>query len=226
MISPKPLAPKSTRVASRVARRNRPLPVSSQDRRVERQYRRLADNIMREFPASLGGTILFSGVGSSRHIAHVAEQVTHQLSVQAAVRVALVDGDPDTQLLSERLAVNGDCGLVEAIQQQTSVASALTATEVPNVDFLPFGDCCHASAPVANTLVRSVLDDLRQLCRYTVIASGTNTSPLCAMLSRHCDGMYLVVQLGMAGRQETADLASHFTRAGARLLGCVATSVV
>lgn len=226
MISPKPLAPRSTRVASRVSQHAHRVPASAHDTRIERQFRRLADNVMREFPVAAGGTLLFSGVSSSSHIAHVAEQVAQQLSQQANVRVALVDGDPDTPMLSKRLRIDGDVGLAEALQQQTSVASAMIATEIPNVDFLPFGDRGNGRTPIANSAVKSVLSDLHQLCRYTVIVSGTNTSPLCAMLSRHCDGMYLVVQLGMAGRQQTADLASHFTRAGARLLGCVATSVV
>lgn len=227
MISPKPLAPRSTRGVSRaVPRSPQPLSTGVHDARVGRQYRRLAENIIREFPAPAGGTILFAGIGSSTHIADVAEHVARQLASQPDVDVALADGDADKQVLSKRLAREGDVGLADVCQQQTSVAPALVNTAIQGVRFLPFGDRCNARNPIANEIIRSTLADLRQLCHYTVIALGTNTSPLGAMLSRHSDGLYLVVQLGMANRKETSDLAGHFTRAGARLLGCVATSVV
>ncbi len=227
MISPQPVIPRATRAVNRV----NPQPTCtlsgrSRDARINRQFRRLADSIVKEFPRASGGTILFSGAGSNRHIAEVAEQVAQQLALQLDGTVILVDGNAEQQILSEQLNADSRSGLAEVLQQQVSLARVTQATGIHNVQFLPFGDRRTARNPIATSAVQAFVADLRQLYRYVIIASGTGTNPIQAMLSRHCDGTYLVVQIGVAERQETSDLAHYLTRAGARLLGCVATSVV
>ncbi len=226
MISPQPITPRPTRAANFVPpHTTRAMSGRSHDARIVRQFRRLADNIAKEFPCLSGGTLLFSGAGSSNHIAEVAQQVARQLAFQSDIMVALVDGDGANQVLSKRLAPDANGGLAEVLQLQTSLPSAMTPTETPDLHFLPFGDRRTARNPIAPDAIRSLLADLRQLHRYVVIAAGADTSKMQAMLGRHCDGTYLVVQIGTAQRQETSDLARYLSRAGARLLGCVATSV-
>ncbi len=226
MIFSQPLPHASTPTVDRNAPRSRQLPVDpTQPLRVLRQLQRLADCIETQFPATTGGTLMFSGVGSRLHIACVAEHVARRLAEQRETEVVLVDGDTETRLLSERLAAGDNPGLAEVLQCRTTVASALIDTDAPKVRLLPFGDRRNARNPIASDTVESMLADLRRTFRYTVIVSGRVTSPLPALLSRFSDGTYLVVQLGAASRQDAVGLASQLTHAGGRLLGCVATGV-
>lgn len=208
-------------------RRPRASRLDSGETRVARQFRRLTDNIVREFPPELGGTILFAGIGSNRHVAEVAEAVARQLSFHLdASSVGLVDGNADTQLLTERLGGSEKAGLAEILQQRTSVASTLFDTGMPGVRFLPFGDRRDARNPITSESVKAAFSDLRHLCRYTVVTIGAAQTKLHALLGRHADGTYLIVQLGTSNYQETAETTRYLNCAGARLLGCVATSAV
>lgn len=223
LLSPTPVA-----VAKGAAsHRHGPLQSLSCETVVARQFRRLAKNILNEFPRETGGTILFTGVGSDRHVADVAEHVARQLACHADVDgVALVDGDVETRSLTVRLADRGKPGLAEILRHRASLTSALVDTVISDIRFLPFGDRRDARNPIAPDAVKSTLADLRRMCCYTIVATGTNLTKLHAMLSRYSDGTYLVVRLGAAARQDTSAAANYLTRAGARLLGCIATSAI
>ena len=195
------------------------------DVRLKRQFRRLADNIWKDFPSATGGTLLFAGVGSSSHIADVAGHLARQLSLPGDGDILLVDADATLRVLSQRFAATSNSGLAEVLQQKRSAATVVIPTAVANLWFLPFGQRLNERIPTASAEVKSLLTELRRTYRYVVVAAGTGGSLLHSLISRHCDGTYLVVQLGTADRQETADLAGHLTAAGARLLGCVATGV-
>ncbi len=225
MISPEPLSDTATLLAGQSTDYERLLADGPQDPRVNRQFRRLADNIIKELPANEGGTLLFTGVGSSCHIADVAGYVARQLSLQPDVTVTLVDADPDLRTLSQRFDATDDDGLAEVLQEKLPVAAAVVPTVVKNIRFLPFGTRLGARQPATSQQVKSLLANLRSLSRYVVVATGTEQHLLRALISRHSDGTYLVVQLGMADRQRTTELAGHLTASGARLLGCVATGV-
>jgi Mrp family chromosome partitioning ATPase len=110
------------------------------------------------------------------------------------------------------------------LQDRTSIEATVVSTDVDNLRFVPFGDRRLARNPIAPGSVSALLSQLHQDCRYVVMAAGIETSKLLAMLSRASDGTYLIVQLGAAQRQDTSALADFLSRAGARLLGCIATS--
>jgi Mrp family chromosome partitioning ATPase len=227
MISPEPVVcPTPGTTEEAISRTRHFLDDRSPGPRIDRQFRRVADAIAAEFPLPRGGTITFSGVGSDSHVADVSMNVARQLALHPGASVVLVDGDAESRLLTERSAAAASDGLAEVLQQQTSISSVLEPTPIGNVRFLPFGDSRKALNPIAPDKVRATLADLRQAACYTVIAAGTGTGSLHAILSRHSDGTYLVVQLGVASHQDTSGLARFLSRAGARLLGCVATSVV
>jgi Mrp family chromosome partitioning ATPase len=192
--------------------------------RVQRQFRRVAETVLREFPADVGGTVLFTGVGSGAHVADIAAQVAIRLVQQPDTVVTLIDADGAAQHLTERLACRGQAGLAELLQAEATVASTILATDVDNLHFIAFGDRRLTRNPIASGAVNPVLSKLRQDCRYIVLAAGIETTPLQAMLGRCSDGTYLVVQLGAAPREDTTALASFLSRAGARLLGSIATS--
>lgn len=225
MIHPEPLTCRPVRGERPAARATLSIGAQAGNTRVQRQFHRVAETVVKEFPASSGGTILFSGAGSSGHVADVALQVALHLAQEQDVAVSVVDGDFENQTLTQRLSAGGENGLAEILQQQESLAAVLATTEIPNVRFLAFGDQRIARNPIASDLVKLTLADLRNMGRYTIIAAGTTFNSLHALLGRHADGTYLVVQLGAADSCRTTELARHLTRAGARLLGCIATGV-
>ncbi len=226
MISRKPLSTSLSPVSSSLSDYDRALAEGPSDLRVNRQFRRLTDNIVREFPAGEGGTLLFAGVGPDNHIADVAGHVARQLAVQQDVAVVLVDADPDMKVLTQRFAAVQECGLAEVLDARLPLVTAILPTSVHNLRFLPFGDRLAARPALSSLHVKATLEQLRRLAQYVVVAAGMNRHLLHSLISRHGDGTYLVVQLGAADRQQTSELASHLTASGARLLGCVATGVV
>jgi Mrp family chromosome partitioning ATPase len=194
--------------------------------RVTRQFRRLITNMTREFPAELGGTLLLCGVGSSAHIANVATHTARQLAVQCHAPVTLVDANVERHVLTTQMAADNVVGLVEVLRNQGSLHDALRSTDLPSVSFLPSGGVGQDSDDVASDMVRNMLRQLRQACRYAIIAAPDRASRLQTLLGRHCDGTYLVVQLGTAERAETSQLSERLAHAGARLMGCVVTGAV
>lgn len=208
-------------------RRNRSLQPHLHQTRISRQFRQLTDSILQEFSTGTGGTIVFTGIGSSRHVADVAEHVARQISLQLETStVGLVDGNIETQILTERFAGSEKPGLAEILQRRSAVASTLYDTGISGVRFLPFGDRREARNPIMASAVTATLSELKQLCHYTVVAIGTAHHKLHAMLSRYSHGTYLIVQLGAASHQDIAEVSGFLNRAGARLLGCIATGAV
>ncbi len=165
MISPEPLSARSTLLEGESTDYERWLADGPQDPRVHRQFRRLVDNIVKEFPAKEGGTLLFTGVGSSSHIADVAGYVARQLSLQPEVDTLLIDADADLKVLSQRLGAARENGLAEVLQEKLPVAAAVLPTVVRNLRFLPFGERLGARPPVTSQQVKAVLAQLKALSR-------------------------------------------------------------
>ena len=195
------------------------------DPRAARQFRRLAANVLQEFPLATGGSLLFSGVSSSCHAAKVAQGVAVELAGMTDIDVALVDVDSREYQLSEEFATHQQVGFSDVLQGRCLLSDALVATEQPNLQLLPFGDRRYGRCSAESTLVCATLSAVREVSRFAIYSGGVETSSLQAVLSRHCDGTYLVVQLGDASREDTSATANFFSRAGARLIGCVATDV-
>ncbi len=195
------------------------------DPRISRQFRRLVDNIMRDFPRQDGGILMFAGVGSSGHIADVAGQVARQLALVPDSDVLLVDADAEQRVLTHRFAAVDEPGLSEALQEQSGVATAILPSVIRNLRFLPFGGALRIRSSASSRQMKLVLAELKSRARYVIVSTGAGWQLLHALAGRHSDGTYLVVQMGAADQQATTELASRLTASGARLLGCVATGV-
>ncbi|MHB8970840.1 MAG: P-loop NTPase family protein [Pirellulaceae bacterium] len=190
-----------------------------------RQFRRLLDAIIGQLPTEQGGTILFTGSGSSSHVADVAGQLAKQMTTECRSDVMLVDADAGQKVLSQRFAAASEKGLVDALQADTSAGRFAVSTAVPRMSFLAFGESLAWRRGVAHDAVRDVVAQWKRQYRYTVIAAGNELNRLTGLLARHCDATYLVVQLGQAEKHQTSQLARELIAAGARLLGSVATGV-
>ncbi len=193
--------------------------------RLARQFHRLVETIVSQFPPERGGTILFAGAGSSSHVADVAGYVARQLTQRCSSGVILVDADETDRVLSQRFAAVTEKGLVETLQDDIPATKFVVATTIMRLAFLAFGEHLTARRTIAPVAVRDVVTEWRANYRYTVVAAGATLCPLAGLLARQCDATYLVVQLGAADRQQTVITAQKLTAAGARLLGSIATGV-
>ncbi len=196
------------------------------DDRVTRQFRRVTEAVVCDFPLDQGGSIVFASAGTTRHVAELGWQVAQQLALRQVGTILLVDCDGTTHSLTERFGLTAEPGLAEVLQRAAPIASTAVTTGIDHLRLVPTGDRRLARNPLASDTVQQVLRGLRQQYRYTIVLTGMQRSNLLAMLGRHSDGTYLVVQLGAAKREDTSELANYLARAGARLLGCIATSSV
>ncbi len=194
--------------------------------RLVRQFHRLVETIIGQFPPDQGGTILFTGAGSSSHVADVAGYVANQMTTKCHSDVILVDADAGDRVLTQRFAAGTEKGLVEALQDAAPAGRFVVSTAVPRLAFLAFGESLVSRRAVSAQAIRDVVAEWRTNYRYTVVAAGTAPSTLTPWLARYCDATYLVVQLGQADKQQAAHVARQLTAAGARLLGSVATGVM
>jgi Mrp family chromosome partitioning ATPase len=193
--------------------------------RLIRQFHRLVETITGQFPPDQGGTILFTGAGSSGHVADVAGYVAKQMTIECHSDVILVDADAGDRVLTQRFAAGTEKGLVEALQDAAPTGRFVVSTAVPRLAFLAFGESPVSRRTVSSQAIRNVVADWKTNYRYTVVAAGTALSTLTPWLARYCDATYLVVQLGQADKHQLAHFARQLTASGARLLGSVATGV-
>lgn len=193
------------------------------DPRLTRQYRRLLHAVVAEMPPVTGGTILFTGAGSSSHVADVVGQLARLLTTDCQCDVLLADVDADQRVLSQRFAAAGDQGFVDALQGRLPVRNWAARTVVSRLTFLPFGQGPAWRRTLVAAAVRELMADCRRSFRYTLLAGGNTLTPLTQHLARHCDASYLVVQLGQADRLDTVQITQELVSCGARLLGCIAT---
>ncbi len=193
------------------------------DPRLTRQYRRLLNAVVAEMPPATGGTILVTGAGSSSHVADVVGQLARLLTIDCQCDVLLADVDADQRVWSQRFAAAGDHGFVDALQDRLPVRNWAARTVVSRLTFLPFGQGLAWRRTLVAEAVRDLLSDCRKSFRYTLLAGGSEMSPLTQHVARHCDATYLVVQLGQADRLKTVQRTQELVSCGARLLGCIAT---
>ncbi|MCU0959294.1 MAG: hypothetical protein MUF48_04255 [Pirellulaceae bacterium] len=192
--------------------------------RLVRQFEQLAQSVLRELPPETGGSLLLAGVGSSSHVADVAAHVARRLALHGRASL-LIDADASQRVLTQRFAATGEKGLVETLLESAPASRYVLATSVPQLAFLAFGQGRLARRAASADLMRTAVAQWRRDYRYTVIAGGVEASASLGALARQCDATYLVVQLGVADRQQTTLAAQTLMAAGARLLGSVATGV-
>jgi len=193
--------------------------------RLARQYRRLVENVVNEFPATTGGTLFITGVAPTCHVADVAGQIAVELTRTADIDVLLVDADADRKVLTQRFAANNERGLSESLHEGTLASAAILHAAVARLRFLPFGNASLTRRTVAWQAVEGMLVDLRRTSRFVIFASDGCDTPLAEAVSRYADGSYLVVQAGCSENEHFGQTLANLTAAGARLLGCIATGV-
>ena len=146
---------------------------------------------------------------------------------QAGTRTVLVDADIRQPMLHDIFGVPESPGLTDYLKSGSPVAEALKPTSVENLQLLTTGSRVSNPSELLDSPGMSRLLELLQPVADVVILDGP--SPLhfsdAVLLSKHVDGVLLVLTAGRTRRDAAQSSVMLLERAGATLLGGVLHAV-
>jgi len=186
-------------------------------------FRQLADRLKADLDQVAGRSILIAGVGPASE--------THEVILQAAAILAeagepilVIDGDSSRRTLTSQLELREGTGLAELAHGEEPDSDPICATSFDNLSVLPLGKVrLPDPAAVANRLA-AIVQSLEESYRLVIIDGGHTGERAAPALARLCDATYFVVRLGETEAAHAQSALRDFRAAGARLLGCIATS--
>lgn len=186
--------------------------------------RDLADRLRQDAHETGSRTMLFVGIGdeSATHAAllHIAA-----LLAEEGGRVLLVDGDLAQRSLTLELESVQQAGLSDLISANAPTANDLIQpTAFQRLAFLPAGTQRQAALSSAGDRLTRILGGLTGSYDLLLIDGGRSRDGAANVLARLADATYVVVQLGTVEANAAQAALRDLRSAGARVLGCVATS--
>jgi Mrp family chromosome partitioning ATPase len=168
-------------------------------------------------------SVMFVSALPGEGVTTVTLGVANAAAVGAPAGVLLVDANFATPTLASRLGAAPRLGLSDILAKRATRADAVARTAVSRVFVLDGG-----AGPVNFTSARS-LDDVRELLTdlqttydHVLVDGGSlETCPESVLLSRHVDGVAIVVHAEHTPSEVVVDATARLRRAGARLLGVV-----
>jgi Mrp family chromosome partitioning ATPase len=185
--------------------------------------RQLADRLKSDLDQVAGRSILISGVGPASETHEVILQAAAVLA-EAGEPILVIDGDAAGHTLTNQLELRDGTGLAELAHGEEPDSDPIRATSFDNLSVLPMGKVrLPDPAAVANRLA-AIVQSLEESYRLVIIDGGHTGGPAAPALARLCDATYFVVRLGETEAAHAQFALRDFRAAGARLLGCIATS--
>ena len=186
-------------------------------------FRQLADRFLADLDQVAGRSILIAGVGPASET-HDLILSTAAVLAEAGQPILVIDGDAARHALTKQLELGGGTGLAELARGQEPDADPICLTAIENLSILPMGKVrLPEPGSVANRLA-ALVQSLEQEFRLVLIDGGRASDRAAAGLARLCDATYFVVRLGETDARQAQSALRDFRAAGARLLGCIATS--
>jgi Mrp family chromosome partitioning ATPase len=100
----------------------------------------------------------------------------------------------------------------------------LRPTAFEFLSVLPFGQARLADPAAAANRFAAILQSLEESHRLVLIDGGRSSELAAATLARLADATYFVIRLGETEAAQAQAALRDFRAAGARVLGCIATS--
>ena len=148
------------------------------------------------------------------------------LSLAEAQSVVLVDADLRKPRIAALLGIEGGVGLTDVLVGRVSLDDALQQSSNGLVVLPSGGVPPNASELLQSEAMKKLIDELSQ--RYSTVLFDTPPAGLLSdarVLARQCSGALVLAALGRSKRPQLKATASAMGRAGARMLGVVATFV-
>lgn len=209
--------PRQPTLLERTVRRTLADPARSQP------FRDLTERLWSDLAPSASRTVLLTGIGLASE--------THDVVLHAAALLAeqgepilVVDADAAHRTLTCQLDLPEARGLVEAIDSSDTATSLVQRTTLDGVSLLPFGKARLRDVAESANRLAAALQLLEGEYRLVLIDGGRSSELAAATLARLCDATYFVIRLGETEAAFAQAAVRDFRAAGARVLGCIATS--
>ncbi|MCI0359332.1 MAG: hypothetical protein L0211_12710 [Planctomycetaceae bacterium] len=196
--------------------------ILSEPERAE-SFRQLADRLKADLDQITGRSIVFAGIGPA---SETYEVVLHAAAIlaEAGEPILIIDGDVVRRSLTKGLELTQGTGLVELARGEIPDSDPIQELTLTNLSILPAG-MAKMPAPASTTeRLTSLIQSLEGSYRLVIIDAGRASDRTAASLARLCDATYFVARLGETEAFHAQSALKTFRAAGARLLGCVATS--
>jgi Mrp family chromosome partitioning ATPase len=186
-------------------------------------YRQVAERIVRDLAHVAGRSAVLAGVGSASNTSELVLIAAAALE-NASGSVLVIDGDTAHRSLTTQLDLSDARGLAELLRERDEPARYIRKLSVGGLSFLPIGKTRFPEPePVASQLA-ALVQSLEAEYSLVLIDGGRTTELAAATLARLADATYFVIRLGHTEASVAQNALRDFRAAGARVLGCVATS--
>ena len=168
-------------------------------------------------------SVMFVSALPGEGVSTVTLGVANAAALGAPAGVLVVDADFASPSLAGRLGVSPRLGLSDILAKRVARVDAVARTAVSRLFVLDggAGDVSFTSARALDD-VRELLADLQTTYDHVLVDGGSlETCPESVLLSRHVDGVAIVVHAEHTPSEVVVDATTRLRRAGARLLGVV-----
>ncbi len=190
------------------------------------QFGDLADAILERCRTDRTRALLFTSPGDGEGKTSILVPVATVLADRLRDEVLLVDANVRRPGLGRFFDLSSNLGLVDVLEGVVDWTEIVCKTSIPHVSVLP-GSRIPADGQWSISVVKfaSLLNELRSQYRLILIDAVSLVHPFAAPMARHCEGVYLVVQLGHTSRQAIRQAVKVLERNDAMLLGGIVTMV-
>jgi Mrp family chromosome partitioning ATPase len=192
-------------------------PLSREDH--DRFARQIVDQLPRRLPASL--MLAAAGRQNGRLLALCG--LARALAERDEGNVLLIDADLASREITRRLGLARAPGWSDAVATPTAAPGLVVPTDFAGLAVLPAGRG-KAGGRLTPESARALLADLKRNHRF-VIAEAGGTAATSDVLAQVCDAVYLLVELGLTGREDARRATRRLKQRGASLRGCVLTGL-
>jgi Mrp family chromosome partitioning ATPase len=186
-------------------------------------FRDLAERLWSDLAPLASRTVLLTGIGPPS-ATHDVVLHTAALLAEHGEPILVVDADAAHRTLTCQLDLPDARGLVEAVESDAAAHSLTQSTTLNGVSILPFGKARFRDLAESANRLAAALQSLESEYRLVLIDGGRTSELTAATLARLCDATYFVIRLGETEAALAQATVRDFRAAGARVLGCIATS--
>jgi Mrp family chromosome partitioning ATPase len=184
--------------------------------------RQLADRLLTDLGQITGRSLLITGIGSASETHEVVLEAAAVLA-EAGEPILIIDGDTVGRALTRKLELADGWGLAELARGEEPAEDPIRALAFDHLSLLPIGQARLSDPGASGNRLSSLIQSLESSFRLVLIDGG-RVGESAAALARMCDAAYFVVRLGHTDASDAQSALRDFRSAGARVLGCIATS--